>query len=142
MLRMMAMLWAVLFCTMTLHAEDTPATQPSTNPAVIQASDLATLKSKVGEIVAVEGVVERASWSASKKVMNIYFKDARDGFMCAVFEKNKEKVDAGFEGDAAAKLGGAKIRVTGKIGMFRERPQILIDKPEQVTILEAAVEKK
>jgi hypothetical protein len=46
-----------------------------------------------------------------------------------------------FEGDAAKKWTGAKVKVTGKLGKYggrakayEERPQIIVEKASQVTI--------
>ena len=128
-----------------LRAEDAPATQPATQPAVVAATDNAAIKAKTGETIVIEGVLEDAEWSKSGKVMNAYFKDAKDGVKIAVFEKNKAKMDAAFGGDAAAKWKGAKVQITGKVMEYKGkveslkgRLEIIIENPEQVTVVEAA----
>jgi len=137
----------VLCLCAAAHAEDAPATQPSTQPAVISAGDAATLAAKKGETVTVEGVIAKAEWSKSGKVFNVEFKDieADKGLMVSAFQKNKEKLDAAFDGDAAAKLTGAKIQITGKLEVyggkiekFKDRLQIVIQNPQQITIVEPA----
>ena len=131
----------LLCCVAFVCAEDTPATQP----AVIEASDTAGLNAKKGETITVEGVVESARWSSTGKVLNVVFKDTEKdkGLLCAAFDKNKEKLDAAFGGDAPAQWTGAKVRVTGKlenyggkIEAWKDRPQIVIQYPEQVVIVE------
>ncbi len=137
----------VLLCAVVGQAEDAPTTQPSTQPALIQATDTDAIAAKKGEFVTVEGVVEKAAWSKSGKVLNVFFKDAdRDrGLQAAAFLKNKEKLDAEFGGDAAAHWTGAKIRITGKIEPYgakgdkvKERLEIVIQNPQQVVIVEPA----
>jgi DNA/RNA endonuclease YhcR with UshA esterase domain len=135
------------FCGV-LYAEDPPATQPATEPAevpTIPATDTAAIKEKMGEVVTVEGVVESAKWSGTGKVMNVFFKDARDGLIVVVFEKNKENFNNAFDGDVAKAWDGAKVKVTGKIVEYggkvesmQGRPQIILQNPEQVTVVEAA----
>jgi hypothetical protein len=131
----------VICCLSVARAEDAPATQP----AVVQASDTAALNAKKGETVTVEGVVESARWSSSGKVLNVVFKDTEKdkGLLCAAFDKNKEKLDAAFGGDAPGQWNGAKVRITGKVENYggkieawKDRPQILIQYPEQVVIVE------
>jgi len=137
----------LLLAAVAVRAEDAPATQPTTQPAAIQASDTDTITAKKGEIVTVEGVVERAEWSKSGKVLNLYFKEANKDadVMASAFSKNREKLDAAFEGDAAAHWTGAKIRITakiepygGKVESMKNRLQMVIQNPEQVVIVEPA----
>ncbi len=129
-------------------ADDAPTSQPSTQPAVIQASDTDAIAAKKGEFVSVEGVVAKAEWSKSGKVMNVYFKDADHdkGLIGSAFLKNKEKLDAEFGGDAAAHWTGAKIRLTGKVELYggridsmKDRLEIVIQNPQQVVVIEPAV---
>ena len=133
-----------------VHADDAPTTMPATEPttqgAAIAASETDTIKGKMGETVTLEGEVESASWSKSGAVMNVMFKDAGDdGVMITIFKSSREKLDAAFDGDAAAKLAGAKVQVTGKVESYggkkeswKGRPQIVVNAPEQIKITEAA----
>jgi DNA/RNA endonuclease YhcR with UshA esterase domain len=125
----------------SVRAED----KATTKPAPIAATDTAAIKAKVGETVTVEGVLEDAEWSNSGKVMNATFKDVKDGVKIAVFQKNKDKINAAFGGDAAAKWKGATVQVTGKVSEYKGkveslkgRLEIIVDNPEQVTIVEPA----
>jgi DNA/RNA endonuclease YhcR with UshA esterase domain len=138
---------AVGFCGV-LHAEEPPTTQPATQPAevaTIPAADTAAIKAKMGETITAEGVVDSAKWSSSGKVLNVFFKDARDGLIVVVFEKSKANFDTAFSGDAAKAWDGAKVKVTGKVVEYggkvesmKGRPQIILQNPEQVTVIEAA----
>jgi DNA/RNA endonuclease YhcR with UshA esterase domain len=123
------------------YAEDAATTQP----AAIAVTDNEAIKAKTGETITVEGVIDKAEWSRSGKVLNVSFKDAPQGLLAVVFLKNKDKFNAAFNNDVAAAWTGAKVKVTGKIeeygGMdekMKGRPQIILVNPEQVTIVEAA----
>lgn len=141
----------LVLAAVAVRADDAPttrpATQPTTQPAAIPVSDTDAIVAKKGEIVTVEGVIEKAEWSKSGKVMNVFFKDAdqEKGVMAAAFPKNKEKLDAAFDGDAAAHWTGAKVRVTGKlepyggkVSSMKNRLEMVIQNPEQVVIVEPA----
>jgi DNA/RNA endonuclease YhcR with UshA esterase domain len=125
-------------------AEDAATTQP----AAIAVTDVEAIKAKMGETITVEGTIDKAAWSNSGKVLNVSFKDAKQGLLMVVFEKNKDKFNAAFGGDVAAAWTGAKVKVTGKIEEYggkvesmKGRPQIILVNSEQVTIVEAAPKK-
>ncbi len=131
----------------TTPATTPPTSQPTTSPAVLAPTDTAGITAKKGEVVTVEGLVDTAAWSSSGKVMNITFKDVEKdkGLLCSAFQKNKAKLDAEFEGDAAAKLTGAKIQITGKVEIYggkiaawKDRPEIVIQNPQQIKVIEPA----
>jgi ribosomal protein S3 len=105
----------------------------------IDATDKAALEANQGKQVVVAGTIKTAEWSRTGKVMNVEFENSP--LILAVFEKSKEAVNQAFEGDAAKKWTGAKVKVTGKLGKYggraktyEDRPQIIVDKPAQVTI--------
>jgi DNA/RNA endonuclease YhcR with UshA esterase domain len=105
--------------------------------AVIQASDKAAIEANKDQNVTVEGVVSESAWSGTGKVMNIRFEDAREsGFVAVIFEKSRSAFDAVYDGDTAKALLGARIHVTGKIGTYRDKPQIILSKPAQLKIVE------
>lgn len=136
-----------------LHGQAAPTTQATTPPTtqsmtddvpVIAANEVDKIAAHAGKTVAIEGVAQ-AKWSDSGKVMNIYFKDVDRGVIGTIFERNKTKIDAAFNGDAAAAWTGAKIRITGrlsdyggKVESMKGRQQIIIQNVEQVVVLEPA----
>jgi DNA/RNA endonuclease YhcR with UshA esterase domain len=72
-------------------------------------------------------------------VFVIKFKDATDSqFQGAVFSKNKEAMEKAFDGDLTKAFEGAKIQIKGKLQTFKEHPEITVDKPEQITVVEKA----
>ena len=116
---------------------------PATAPAAVaaDAGDKPALEANAGKLVVVTGTVTTAEWSKSGKVMNVEFKDSP--LLVAVFEKNKEAVNAAFGGDAAKAWAGAKITISGKLGVYggkvkalEGRPQMIVVDPKQVTVVE------
>jgi DNA/RNA endonuclease YhcR with UshA esterase domain len=130
---------ALLCACRFVAAEDAPTTSPATTEpaAVIGAADKDALAAHMNNEVTVEGVVADAKWSASGKVFIIKFKDAETSqFQAAVFSKNKDAMEKAFDGDLTKALEGAKLLVKGKLQTFREHPEIMVDKPEQITVVE------
>ena len=108
-------------------------------PAVIDVSDKAAISAAMGKDVIVKGTVSSAEWSASGKVMNISFENTQEsGMRAALFQKKKEEFDAAFGGDLAKALTGAKVRISGKLQEFRDKPEIVLNLPSQLTIVEQA----
>ena len=142
-----ATLFALLLgFTLAARAADAPA-KPAGGE--IDATDKAALDAAVGKDVVVVGTIKKAKWSASGKVMTVEFEDSP--LLAAVFEKNKDAINTAFEGDAAKKWTGAKVKLKGKLGKYggqakayADHPQIVITKADQVTVVEAkeAPEKK
>ena len=120
-----------------------PSTQPSEGQGLIQANDQAALTASVGKEVVIEGIVSKAEWSKSGKVMNIEFKDSQ--LMGAVFERDSKGLNEGFKGDFAKTITNAKVRVKAKLDKyggkdpkFEDRLQVIIKKAYQVTVMEPA----
>jgi hypothetical protein len=142
---------ALWFCSLVtapaLRAADDAPKPDAAKTVEIAATDKAALEAAIGTDVVVTGTIQKAEWSATGKVMNIEFDDSE--LLAAVFEKSKDAVNAGFEGDAAKKWTGAKVKVRGKLEKYggrtkrlEGRPQIVISKPDQVTIEGAAAAPK
>jgi len=115
-----------------------PATQPA-NPEsqVVDVTDKSALDAAMNKEAVIEGVVESAAWSSSGKVMQIRFKNSKETrFSAAVFDKHKSDFDAAFSGDITKALPGAKVRIRGTIKDYKGRPEIVIDVPAQITIVE------
>jgi hypothetical protein len=107
----------------------------------IDASDKAALDAAANKDVVVVGTIKKAKWSNSGKVMTIEFEDSP--LLAAVFEKNKDAINTAFEGDAAKKWTGAKVKLKGKLGKYggqakayADHPQIVITKADQVTVVQ------
>src|SRR4051812_4504736 len=117
--------------------------QPTTGPAIIAVTDKQAMQDHMDKEVIVEGVVADAKWRTSGKVFVIKVKDASDSqFQAAVFSKNKETMEKAFDGDLTKAFEGAKIQIKGKLQTFKEHPEVLVDKPEQITVVEKAAAEK
>ena len=128
-----AVILALSLLTCFAFADDKPA------PVAFEATDKAALEANQDKQVIVSGTIKSAQWSRTGKVMNVEFENSP--LIVAVFEKSKEAVNQAFEGDAAKKWTGAKVKVTGKLGKYggrakayENRPQIVVEKATQVTI--------
>src|SRR5687768_13894511 len=108
-----ALILALSLLTSLAFADDKPA------PIAVDAADKAALEANQGKQVVVSGTIKTAEWSRTGKVMNVEFENSP--LILAVFEKSKEAVNQAFEGDAARKWTGAKVKVTGKLGKYGGR---------------------
>ena len=136
---------SLLFVLLTAATLAARAEGPAAKPIEVDASDKAALEGAANKDVIVTGTISKAKWSSSGKVMTIEFENSP--LLGAVFEKNKEAINAAFDGDAAKKWTGAKVKVKGKLGkyggrakQYEDRPQIVITKADQVTVVEGKKE--
>jgi len=121
------------------------ASTDSVSPDAIPASDVARLRTLYGQDVTVEGRVAASAWSSTGKSMMINFTDASgggNGMLAVLFKRDREAFDRAFDGDAAARFVGARVRITGKVENYggyltrwKDTPQIILDNPDQVTVL-------
>ena len=116
--------------------------EPTSQPSVIDATDMAALTAAKGQEVVVKGEIESADWSRSGKVMNITFKGSE--LLGAAFEKNRQKLDEAYNGDLAKTLTGAKVRIRakvqeygGRVEALKGKLQLIITTPNQITLEEA-----
>ena len=111
----------------------TPATEAAA-PAVVQADDIASLESKVGSEVIVEGVVRDVGKTSGGGINFINFGDRKTGFTAVVFRSDAEKFPEGFD-----KYANQKIRVRGTLEKYQDRQiQIKISTPDQLEIVASA----
>lgn len=122
------------------------AEEPATQQVVIDASDKSAIEANMEKQVIIKGEIKLAEWSKSGKVMNIDFANTEESKLLAViFEKNRKAMDEAYSGDVAKTLTGAKVRLEGilkpyggKAESMKGRPQIIIDRITQITIVEPA----
>ena len=141
LIKLLIVCLALTFFPSAFAAGEQPTTAPATEPSagVISAGDKQALQDHLDKEVTVEGVVSDAKWSSSGKVFIIKFKEAGDSqFQAATFSKNKDAMEKAFDGDLTKAFEGAKIQVKGRLQTFKEHPEILVDKPEQITVTEKA----
>jgi DNA/RNA endonuclease YhcR with UshA esterase domain len=130
----------------TLAADDKPAaSQPTSKPAagaVVEVTDLDTIKANVGKELTVRGKCSGTYKSRTGSVILINFEGVGRGDFVAAVEKDAiEAVNAGFGGDITEAVKGKTLTITGPIKLYREKPEVVISKPDQVKI-EADSEKK
>jgi DNA/RNA endonuclease YhcR with UshA esterase domain len=121
------------------RAQDTATSQPTSQPSnsMIDPGDKAAIEANMNKDVTIDGVVDTANWASSGKVMRIEFKNNQQTKLQAiVFEKKKKELDDSFSGDFAKTLNGAHVRIKGQLKIYRDRPEVVIDNAQQVTILE------
>ena len=139
--RRLSLLFVLLAAaTLAARAED-----PAAKAVEVDAKDKAALEGAANKDVVVTGTIKKAKWSSTGKVMTVEFEDSP--LLGAVFERNKEAINAAFGGDAAKAWTGAKVKVKGKLGkyggkvkQYEDKPQIVITKAEQVTVVESKKE--
>src|SRR4051812_49647377 len=108
-------LGVVLLMPLLVRGED-----PTAQPILIDVSaEKSAFEAVMGKLVVVQGTVLSASWSETGKVMNIEFRNAaRSRFIAVIFERNRAKIDEGFNGDIATTLAGAKVRIRGMLEAY------------------------
>jgi DNA/RNA endonuclease YhcR with UshA esterase domain len=113
--------------------------QPTSKPVLIDVSDKPALEAAIGKDVEMEGVVSKAEWNEKGSVFFINFENTQDSRALAVaFEKRREALEKSFAGDLSKALTGAKVRIRGTLKDYKGRPEVIIDMPSQITILEMA----
>lgn len=126
----------VLLLCQFAHAEGVAQTAPTSQPVMVSLEDKKALDANMGKEVIVEGTVATAAWSASGRVFLIKFNEGiATNFQGALFAKLREDMEKAFHGDLSDAFEGGKIQITGKLQMYREHPEILINDPKQITIL-------
>lgn len=132
----------ILALTIWAPAQRTPTSQP----VLIDAADKPALESAIGRQVVIHGTISAAAWSRSGAVMNIDFAGTEQSrFLAVVFQRSKQDFDTAFNGDALKTLIGAKVRLRGTLERyggqqeeFKGRPQLILSRPDQVTVVEPA----
>lgn len=122
------------------HAQEAASTQAADHgdtPALVAAGDKAAIDANMEKDVVVEGVIEKAEWSSTGKVMRASFKDAPDTKLAAIiFEKTRPKFDEAYGGDVTKTLAGAKVRLKGKLHEYKGGAEIVLTTVNQITIME------
>lgn len=104
------------------------------SPPVFSVDDTEALHQRMGEETVVEGKVHASFWV--RGVLLITFREEQEGFVAAAFARNRRALDAAFGDDIAKSLSGKNIRIRGTLSEHRYRPQIVVETPDQITILD------
>jgi DNA/RNA endonuclease YhcR with UshA esterase domain len=107
------------------------APAPAAEAPVISSEDTATMETKVGSEVIVEGVVRDVGTGSNDSITFLNFGDRRTGFTVVAFRAVYDKFPDGFE-----KFSGQKVRVRGQLEKFRDRQlQIRLSTPDQIEVV-------
>jgi DNA/RNA endonuclease YhcR with UshA esterase domain len=85
----------------------------------------------IGQVMTVEGVIIDASESQSKSVFLNFSKD-KDAFYAVIMEGRL----GAFAASPLDLYRGKKVRVTGRITTYKDRPQIRLESPAQIVVVE------
>jgi DNA/RNA endonuclease YhcR with UshA esterase domain len=121
--------------TLLLLSSLTLAEEPTSRPAPISASNKSDLDANKGKTVTIQGTISQAAWSKTGRVLILKFANTDDsGFTAVVFSNDKDAFNKAFDGDAAKSLTNANVKITGKLTAFHDKPQIVLNKPSQLTL--------
>jgi DNA/RNA endonuclease YhcR with UshA esterase domain len=138
MRRMISMMGMAVMLVGGIARAETAASQPTSQPIMLDPTDAGADTAAEGKDVIVEGKIVRSAWSRSGKTMMASFSSDRTTLQLVIFAANKDDMDKAFGGDVAKTLKGATVHVEGKVKIYRSRPEIVVGKAEQLTILKAA----
>jgi DNA/RNA endonuclease YhcR with UshA esterase domain len=110
------------------------ATSKPAGPIIVNASDKAAIDGTMPTVTVV-GVVETVT--STESVVTINFKDTKDSkFYAVVLSGGREAVEAKFGGDIGKAITGKTVHVTGKVVLYRNRPEIVIGKPDELAVVD------
>lgn len=131
-------LTALLICSTAFSQDATTEPAQTSQPTALDGTDSAAAKAAEGKDVVVTGKIVKAGWSSSGKVMRAAFSNDDDALQLIVFSRNKDALDKAFGGDIVTAIGGAHVKLTGKVVDYRGHPEIVLNKPQQLTIVSPA----
>ena len=83
----------------------------------------------VGELVTVEGVVTQVSMSRSNTTfVNFGAPYPKQAFNAVIFSSSRGRFDD------PSQWQGKRLRVTGKVRLYRGKPEIILERPNQVEL--------
>jgi hypothetical protein len=109
--------------------------EPTSKPVTVDLKDPDALKAAMGSEVIVSGTVASAEWSRTGRVMRIEFNGTeKSRFYAVIFPPQRPAFDQKYSGDVAKALAGAEVQITGKLQLYRERPEIIINRLDQLDV--------
>lgn len=97
---------------------------------VLKVAEIDKIRAAVGEKMTVIGTVERAAKSKGSGMNFLNFPGGE--FSVVVFAKNLKNFP---DGEPADVYDEKLVQVTGTIALYQDKPQIVLDTPAQITIL-------
>ena len=105
----------------------------SSGTKVISASDDAAIQDALPKDVSVVGTI--SSIDVSDSVISIHFTGAdKSGFYAVVLTRGRDGMEKAY-GTGLSSLNGKTIRVTGKVTLYRNKPEIVINESTQVSVM-------
>jgi hypothetical protein len=102
------------------------------SPRVLDATDPAAIASATPTVI-VTGLV--VNTQEDDGVLMINFKGTeKSRFYAVILSYNRDAMDAAFGGSLSKAVTGKSVRVTGKVTIYRGRPEIVISKASQLTV--------
>lgn len=118
----------VLVLPLALAAED------AKKPEVLTAK---AAKEKVGQSVLIEDQVAEVNRTDTLIRLNLGARFPKQDLTLVVFQRNFPLFEETVKG-----LSGKKVRVTGTVTEYKSRPQIVLERPDQLTVIKADKEPK
>ncbi|MGA2583874.1 MAG: hypothetical protein ABSG31_11400 [Tepidisphaeraceae bacterium] len=108
----------------------TPAAPPP--PAELDAASKADIESAM-PTVTVKGIV--ANVQVSDEVITINFQNTQDSrFYAVILSRGRDAVTQALGGDVAKALTGKTVHIHGQVTLYRGRPEMVIDSPDQLKV--------
>jgi len=108
-----------------------PETPAAADIPVLAAEDLASMESRVGTEVVIEGIVRDIGTGPNDGITFFNFGDRQNGFVAVIFRAAYDKFPEGFD-----RFSQQKVRVRGTLEKYRDRQiQIKIFTPDQIEIV-------
>jgi hypothetical protein len=104
--------------------------------SVFEVAQIEKIVAAEGEVVTVRGLVEKTGKSGGTGMNFLNFPGGE--FSAVVFAKSLKAFPAGEPADL---LEGKLIEVTGKVQFYDKKPQIVVEKPGQIVVLDPKTRK-
>jgi hypothetical protein len=113
-----------------------PVDPPQTIAGILNASDDAGLRAAVGQIATVRGKVSQVDSTTSGSITFIDFEGTNRRRFTAIIRREKlENIRGQFGGDLSAAVTGKTVELSGKLQLYKETPEIILTKAEQLKIV-------
>src|SRR5262249_4315476 len=123
---------AIALCAAVRGAAANPPNDSTKSQHVIAVSDTDAIRAAMAHEVKLVGTVGKVQESG--EILLIHFKGAEKADLNAVvLERNREAVEKA-HGEGLKSIEGKRVQIAGKLGEYRDKPQIVVSKPGQITL--------
>jgi endonuclease/exonuclease/phosphatase family metal-dependent hydrolase len=115
-----------------------PPEMPVTSIAgTLNATDDAAVRAAIGQIATIRGKVSRIGATNSGSITFVDFDGTdRRGFTAIIRKDRFAEVAGPFAGDLNAGIAGKTVEVRGKLELFKDAPQIVISRADQIAVVQ------